>query len=421
MDSSRLGAPAPIHPSRPRRPALSRRAEAVPSSAIRDLLALVRRSEVISLAGGLPPEDLLPAADLRAALDDVLERPDALQYGPTQGEPELRAWIAEHELDGADPDRVVVTHGAQQALQLLVDVLVDPGTDVVVERASYVGMLQPLRAAGARLHDVAGDHDGLATLELSRRLHDGLSPRLAYLAPTYQNPTGSVLSTARRRQVANLANAHRFVVIDDDPYRRLGFDAAAPSRLRADVPDELAVTVGSFSKCVAPGLRVGWLHGPRWLVDAVVRLKQAADLHTSTFGQRAVLALVSRDGWLDEHCDGLRTRLALRAERLVEALHRELGHLVEVEPPAGGMFVWARLDAAVGDTDQLARAALGHGVAIVPGSAFDPSGLPSDGARLCFASVPAEQLDVAATRLADAVREQRRGVVAASMATEGAS
>lgn len=421
MDTSAVGAPAPIDSCPPRHPALSRRAHAVPSSAIRDLLALVRRSEVISLAGGLPPEDLLPAADLRASLDDVLGHPDALQYGPTPGELELRAWIAEHELGGADPDRVVVTHGAQQALQLLVDALVDRGTDVVVERASYVGMLQPLLAAGARLHDVHGDRDGLLASELARRLTGGLSPRLAYLAPTYQNPTGSVLSAARRRRVADLASVHRFVVIDDDPYRRLGFDGAAPPRLRADVPDELAVTVGSFSKCVAPGLRVGWLHGPRWLVDAVVRLKQAADLHTSTFGQRAVLTLVSRDGWLDEHCDGLRARLALRAERLVDALHRELGPLVEVEPPAGGMFAWARLDAAVGDTDQLARVALRHGVAIVPGSSFDPSGRPSDGARLCFASVRSEQLDVAAARLADAVREQRRDVVAASSATEGGS
>jgi 2-aminoadipate transaminase len=403
-------------------PALSRRAHAVPSSAIRELLDVVGRRDVISLAGGLPDGSVLPSAALTGELSRVLATPGALQYGPTQGDPALRAWIAQHELGGADPDRVVVTHGAQQALQLLVDALVDPGDDVVVERASYVGMLQPLRSAGATLHPVRGDAQGVSPLELSELLGAGLRPKLVYLAPTYQNPTGSLLSDVRRRQLGLLARAHGVVLVDDDPYRRLGFDGAAPPRLRAHVPEELAVTVGSFSKFVAPGLRVGWLHGPRWLVQAVVRLKQAADLHTGSLDQGAVMALLTRDGWLEQHVATLRPRLHARAAVLVEEVERRLGDVVRIDVPRGGMFAWARVHESVGHTDELARTALANGVAFVPGSAFDPAGRPSNGARLCFATLAPDQLRAAVARLDAAVREQLRasasrpvGAVASSM------
>jgi 2-aminoadipate transaminase len=386
----------------------------VPSSAIRDLLSVVRRTDVISLAGGLPDGDMLPAAAISREMATVLRDRTALQYGPTEGEPELREWIARHELGGADPERVVVTHGAQQALQLVVDALVEPGDAVVVERSSYVGMLQPLLAAGADVHDVEGDEQGMRTLELAELLGSGVRPVLCYLAPTHQNPTGSVLAAVRRRHVGRLAAAHGVVVIDDDPYRRLGFDGTAPERLRTHVPDELAVTIGSFSKVLAPGLRVGWLHGPRWLVDAVVRLKQAADLHTGTLDQRVVLALLRRDEWMQAHLASARRVARHRAQVLAEALESSTGGALRAELPSGGMFLWAQLDEELGDTDRLARFALDAGAAIVPGSVFDHRGRPSNGARLCFASVPPDRLAEAARRLGLAVDRRRADAVAAS-------
>jgi DNA-binding transcriptional MocR family regulator len=389
----------------------------VPGSAIRDLLSVVRRRDVISLAGGLPDPGCLPAAEVAQAAATALRAPDTLQYGPTEGEPELREWIAQHELGGVDPDRVIVTHGAQQALQLAVDALVDPGSAVVVERSSYIGMLQPLLAAGADLHDVEGDHDGVRTLELAELLGTGLDPALCYLAPTHQNPTGSVLAPVRRQHLGRLARAHRVVVVDDDPYRSLGFDGPAPERLRTHVPDELAVTVGSFSKVLSPGLRVGWVHGPRWLIDAVVRLKQAADLHTGTLDQRIVVAMVRRDGWLEQHLATTRRVSRHRAEVLVDAVQSMTGGALRAEMPTGGMFLWAQLDEAIGDTDRLALHALDAGVAIVAGSAFDHRGRPSQGARLCYASEPPNRLVEAAGRLAVAVDRCRDEVVAASSAS----
>lgn len=404
-------------PAPPGRPSVSSRAAAVPSSAIRDLLSVVRNRDVISLAGGLPDDASLPAAAVTRELTTVLRDRTALQYGPTEGEPELRRWIAQHELGGVDPEQVVVTHGAQQALQLVVDALVDPGAPVVVERSSYVGMLQPLLAAGADVHDVEGDEHGMGTLELAELLGSGLRPVLCYLAPTHQNPTGSVMSAVRRRHVGRLAAAHGVVVIDDDPYRRLGFDGSAPDRLRTHVPEELAVTIGSFSKVLAPGLRVGWMHGPRWLVDAVVRLKQAADLHTGSLDQRVVLALVRQDDWMQEHLVAARRVARHRAEVLVEALDSSTRGALRAELPSGGMFLWAQLDEEHGDTDRLTRHALDAGVAIVAGSAFDHRGRPSNGARLCFASVPPDRLAEAAGRLAAAVDRCRVEAVAASTAS----
>ena len=384
---------------------LSARAMRSGSSVIRDLLSVVQDDRILSLAGGLPDTGGLPAGEVAAAVERICGAGGAaLQYGPTEGEPALRAWIAANELDGADPSDVLVTHGAQQALGLLVDALVDPGDVVVVERTSYVGMLQPLGRAGASIVDVGSDADGMRTEGLEALLRAGARPTLCYLCPTYQNPTGTVLSEDRRRHLGELAARYRFVVIDDDPYRDLGFDPA-PSRLRAHVPAELAVSVGSFSKTVAPGLRVGWVHAPRALVDAMVTMKQADDLHTNTLSQRVLLDLLGRPGWRDERTAALVATHRRRGGALIEGLVSRLGARVAVEPMAGGMFVWASFPGCPVDTDELLARALEHGVAFVPGSAFDHRGRPNRSARLCCATLSPELLDVAAARLAAAVDE----------------
>lgn len=377
---------------------LAARAAGLRSSAIRDLLALTAAPDVLSLAGGLPAFETLPADDVATAVVELLAAGrGALQYGQTEGEGVLRAWIAEHELDGATADRVLVTHGSQQALRLLVEALVEPGDAVVVERPSYLGMLQALATSGADVVDVACDEDGIDVDELAALLAAGLRPKLCYLAPTFQNPSGSVLPDERRAVLGELAERHGFVVIDDDPYRELGFEAV-PTRLRAFVPDDLAVTLGSFSKTLAPGLRVGWVHGPAWLTPILTRLKQAADLHTNSLGQGVVASLVARPGWLEDAVAQRRVLYRRRAEAATAALARHLPDLV-VPSPRGGMFVW--LDLGV-DTDELLAAALAHGVAFVPGSAFDHRLRPSRHGRLCYATLDGPDLDEAARRLATA-------------------
>lgn len=379
---------------------LSRRAAGATSSVIRDLLAVTRQLGMLSLAGGLPDETTLPGPEIAELVGRVVggDR-SALQYGPTEGEPRLREWIADHELDGAEPDQVLVTHGAQQALALLADALVDPGDVVVVERASYVGALQPLRRAGARFVDVGSDRDGMRTDELEALLVAGARPKLLYVCPTFQNPTGSVMSAARRAHLGELAARHRVVVVDDDPYRALGF-TAPPARLRDHVPAELAVTVGSFSKTVAPGLRVGWVHGPRWLTDALVTSKQAQDLHTGTLSQRLLVELLADPDWLAVRSAALVEIYRPRAVALTDGLTRRLGDRVRIDTPVGGMFAWADFPGCPLDTDELLRLALLEGVAFVPGSAFDHLSRPGVSARLCFSSLDESRLDEATDRLA---------------------
>ena len=291
------------------------------------------------------------------------------------------------------------------------DALVDPGDTVVVERTSYVGMLQVLTPSGAQLVDVGSDEHGMVCDELELLLASGLRPKLVYLAPTFQNPTGTVLSGERRRHLGRLAAHHGFVVVDDDPYRSLGFEEP-PERLRDHVPADLAVTVGSFSKSIAPGLRVGWVHAPEWLTPALVRLKQSVDLHTGSLSQRLVLDLVERPGWCAARAGRQRELHSSRAGALAAALERHLGETARFYEPRGGMFTWVRFDLEGADTDALLPLAIEHGVAVVPGSAFDPAGRPSPDARVCFATLDEADLDMAVARLARAVeqlRARRRG------------
>jgi 2-aminoadipate transaminase len=392
------------------RPALSAAAGRVPTSTIRDLLALTEDDRVLSLAGGLPAVGHVHDAVLAEIAARVLAEPDAAQYAPTEGWAPLRAWLAAGLAGGDDPPAaagdVRVTHGSQQALELTVRALVDRGSAVVVEQPTYLGAVQALRAVDAAVRAVPVDADGMDTDRLAGLLAGGLQPRLCYLAPTYQNPSGAVMSPERRAHLGALADRYGFVVVDDDPYRDLGF-APPPPRLRRWVPPELAVTLGSFSKVLAPGLRVGWLHGPGWLVEPLTRLKQAADLHTSTVAQRVVAEAVVRPGWLAGRAERLVALYRHRAGVLAGALAGAAGDRLGFAVPRGGMFLWARLAptrrSPAPDAAALLPKALALGVAFVPGAAFALADPPADHLRLCFATLPDDDLREAATRLAAAL------------------
>lgn len=399
-----MAATAPARPTSP--PRLSQAAGRVPSSAIRDLLALTASDGVLSLAGGLPALDLVHDPVLADIAAHVLADPGAAQYGLTEGWPPLRTWVAgqlasERGAPPATAAEVRVTHGSQQAIELVMRALVDPGDEVVVEAPTYLGAVQALAPTRARVHAVPVGPDGMDTEALARWLADGLRPRLCYLAPTFQNPSGAVMTAERRAHLGALADRYGFVVVDDDPYRALAF-TEAPPRLRHHLPPQLSVTLGTFSKTLAPGLRVGWLHGPDWLTVAITRLKQAADLHTSTVSQRIVAEAVTRPGWLDRRTDRLVARYRRRAGLLAEALRRHAGDRLTFAEARGGMFLWARL-ADGRDTAALLPDALREGVAYVPGTAFSCSPAPSPHLRLCFATLDDDELDEAARRLARAL------------------
>ena len=380
------------------------------SSAIRDLLALTRSPGVLSLAGGLPAAELFPAHRIAEIIERLLrtDPASALQYGPTEGEPRLREWIARYEGAragrAADPARVLVTAGSQQALDLLARALCSPGDVVVVERPAYLGALQALSAAGAVLEPVPVDADGLDVDDLALRLARGMRPVAVHTVATFQNPTGAVLARGRRERLAGLAERYGFTVIEDDPYAEIRFDAAPVAPIRSFGDPERVATLGSFSKTVAPGLRVGWVVLPRRLVGPVTRLKQAADLQSASLGQAVVADLVADEAWWARHLDALRSTYAARAGALATALGQVFGERLRLTAPRGGMFLWGRFTDGTPAAPLLA-AALRRGVAFVPGEEFCVGDPDRHALRLSFATLAPAELADAARRLGRAHRD----------------
>ena len=370
------------------------------SSAIRDLLEITERPGIVSLAGGLPNPATFPTDAIARATATVLaEDPvGALQYGPTEGVRPLRRWIADRHQLGADgEEQVLVTSGSQQALELLTRALVDPGGGVALSDPAYVGALQAFRAAGAELTAIPGDADGMRVDVLAERLRAGARPALVYVVANFDNPSGSTLSSRRRAELAALADRYGFWIVDDDPYGDLRWRGTTPGSLR-DLTDR-TITLGSTSKVLAPGLRIGWAVAPVEVLRSMAILKQSADLHTSSLTQQVVHRVLAEPGFLDGHLATLRTTYQRQAQHLVAGLRTQLGDRLAVAEPDGGMFLWAELRDQHADTASLLATAVAHGVAFVPGAAFGVEDLHPRRMRLSYATADPAGLDLAVERL----------------------
>ena len=385
------------------RPALARRVARTRSSEIRDLLRVAESPGVLSLAGGLPAPESLPTDRVRRAVAAALDvsgptGASALQYGPTEGLDELRALVAPGTAGSpalGPADGVLVTTGSQQAIGLVVRALVDPGSAVVVEDPLYLGTRQVLDASGARLVPVPVDDDGLDLDRLAHLLETGMRPRLVVVVPNHSNPSGATLSADRRVALGALAMRYGFAILEDDAYHGLGFAGPAPAPIRHHAPDH-TVTLGSASKMIAPGLRVGWLGAPTWLAPTLTLVKQTLDLHTSSLDQLVVAEILHDEAFLDAHLTTVRARLAERAATLQAAL----AGTVTTRIPAGGMFCWGT---ARTDTRAALPHAIGRGVAYVPGDAFSVARDGRRDLRLSFATLAPTDLRVAADRLREAL------------------
>lgn len=382
---------------------LSRRAEAVRSSAIRDLLTLTARPDVISLAGGLPAPDLLPRERIADAAAAALTDPASVQYTETAGLARLREVVAAHESARCGRTftaaEVLVTSGSQQGLDLLARTLLDPGDAVVVEDPAYVGALQVFQAAGADLHPVALDEDGMRVDELGRLLARGLRPALVHTVSSFHNPRGVTLAPGRRRELVRLADRYGFLVVEDDPYGLLAFDGRPLTPVGAH--GERVIRLGSASKVLAPALRVGWLTGPADIRAGIERLRQAADLCGSALTQAIAADLLVDGAWFDAHLARVRAATRDRARAFTTAVAEHLPG-VTCSRPRGGMFCWLEFPPGV-DTAALLPRALAAGVGFVPGSAFAVASDRTRTARCCFASVGEAELIEAVRRLAGCV------------------
>jgi 2-aminoadipate transaminase len=378
-------------------------------SPVRELLALTQgKPDVISLAGGLPASELFDVQRIASAFRFVLSHNGSahLQYSPTEGMPELRKRLSERMAANgiaADPASVLVTSGAQQALLLTAAVLLTDADTVLVEEPTYLAALQCFQLFGARVVSVPSGPDGMDIAALEAAVVRE-SPTMIYLVPTFANPTGRTLSVAGRLAVIDVARRYGVWLVEDDPYSDLRYRGDGVPPLAALAPEAANVIYcGSLSKICAPGLRMGWLHGPDDLIDAAAVAKQAVDLHSSTVDQAAVANYLANTD-LSARVDQIRRVYGARRDAMLSELERSaLPSHAEWTDPDGGMFVWLRVGGGV-DTGALLPDAIGAGVAFVPGAPFYAERPDISTMRLSFVSHQPAALRVGIQRLRTVLR-----------------
>ncbi|HEY6641930.1 PLP-dependent aminotransferase family protein [Povalibacter sp.] len=379
---------------------LSQRAQKLTSSAIREILKVTERPEVISFAGGLPSAATFPVEHIRKACDSILTTAPspALQYGPTEGYKPLREWVVQrHSREGApiDIDQVLITTGSQQALDLLGKVLIDVDSRVLVETPTYLGALQSFSLSEPEFVSVPSDDQGPIIAAMTRDLTDG--GRFMYCLPNFQNPTGRRMPVQRRKELIDVAAKAGLPLVEDDPYGSLSYRGEQLPSLWSMNPGGV-VHMGSFSKVFAPGLRVGYVIAPEKLALKLVQAKQAADLHTPSFTQRIVHEVI-KDGFLDDHIPQIRQLYASQCRAMLDALQQHFPKGCSWNEPEGGMFIWVRLPQHIDTMQLLDKAIAEEKIAFVPGAPFFANDPQHNTMRLSFVTVPKEKIEDGIARL----------------------
>lgn len=371
------------------------------------------QSGIISLAGGMPPEDLFDLEGIRQAAQRVTERKAnmsrALQYGETEGDPHLREQVA-HLMDergviGVEPKSVLITTGASQGIDLAARALLEPGDVLAVERPTFLATLNAARLCQAQVVGLPIDEDGLLVEGFEQLLDEEKSVKALYVMPTFSNPSGAVLSLERRHRLLEVAQEHGVVVVEDDAYGSIWFREAPPPSLlglaqQMDTPP-VCVYLSTLSKIVAPGLRLGWAIAPASLLERLTVVKQIADAHTSSLDQ-AIAAAYLESGRLPSHLDRLRAGYRERSRWLTEAICEEIpAGLLQFSQPRGGMFLWCRL--TEGSAHEIAKAALEQKVTVIRGDPFFPGAPEDQYLRLSYSKLRKDDACEAARRLAAAM------------------
>lgn len=381
---------------------LAARAEKMNPSVLREILKVTERPGIISLAGGLPSPKTFPIQAFADACADVLHNDGqaALQYAASEGYGPLRQAVADMLPWNVDPAQVLITTGSQQGLDLVAKVLLDPGSKVLVETPTYLGALQAFGPMEPVPQSVASDDEGVIVDDLIAQSKDA---RFVYLLPNFQNPTGRTMTEARRAAVSTAAAKAGLPIVEDNPYGDLWFDEVPPLPLTARNP-EGCIYLGSFSKILAPGLRLGFLVAPKAIYPKLLQAKQAVDLHTPIFTQRMVSS-VMKDDFLATHVPTIRALYKRQRDAMVAALRREMAGLdVKFNVPVGGMFLWLRMPEGI-DTVALLPRAVERNVAFVPGAPFYAGEGDPRTMRLSFVTANVDEIDTAIAALAATVRE----------------
>jgi len=390
----------------------AQRARTLSASSIRELLKVTQIPDIISFAGGLPAPELLPTEEVAAATAEILRThgTQALQYGPTEGYMPLREWVADRlsttEMH-VTPENILITTGSQQALDLLARVFLDPDDSLLIESPTYMGALQTWNMYGVRYFGVPMDEQGLLVERLEEQLQRH-RPKLIYVLPTFQNPSGVTLSLERRARLVELIERHGLLLLEDDAYAQLRYEGEdLPSllhiagRAAGGFPDRVFY-LGTFSKVLAPGMRLGWIAAPAEVTHKLVMAKQGTDLHTPMFNQIIAYTLLSQ-GYLERQVPRILPVYRERRDVMLAALERHFPAQVRWTHPEGGMFIWVTLPAAI-DSADLLQEALEQRVIFVPGRAFHATGGGANTLRLSFSNSKNERIETGIERLGQALR-----------------
>lgn len=372
----------------------------VGDSFIGEMLRAAQNPDMISFAGGLPALELFPDQELRESFQKVFEEQgsSALQYSQTAGYPSLREWIASQHRRNQNPasfSEVIITTGSQQGLSLLAQTFLDPGDTVFLETPTYLGAIQAFEGFRAKFQMIPSDEEGIIPIELEKALKV-IIPKFLYLIPNYQNPSGKIMGLNRRQELLKVAQKYNLLLVEDNPYGELRYEGDSLPNL-VELADNV-VYLGTFSKVLAPGLRVGYVLGDEEVIAHLEKTKEGVDLHSNNLTQRAVFEYL-KQGYLPEHIHKLREVYGVRRKAMVDAIQTYLGDKVEMIVPAGGLFLWAKLigiDNSFDYVDEMIQ----QNVLYVPGALFYADGRVSNEVRLNYSCSTPEIIEEGVKRLA---------------------
>jgi 2-aminoadipate transaminase len=388
----------------------ARRMSHMAVSAIREILKVTEQPEIISFAGGMPAPELFPVAAIAQAHADVFreEGPAALQYSRTEGWKPLREWIASRmRTQGiqTDASRVLITSGSQQGIDIVGKIFLDPGDAVLVENPCYLAALQSFNGHEASFIGVDSDDQGIKVDQIEQVLSQS-RPKLIYLVPDFQNPKGTTLSTERREQLIDISRRYRIPILEDDPYGELRYRGTRPKSLAALDEDGLVIRLSTFSKTISPGIRIGWITASEEILQTLVIVKQATDLHTSTIEQRAAARLLQSFDY-DAHVAHLCEVYGERCDTMLKAIETHFPSEASWTRPEGGLFLWVELPEAV-NAEEVFKDAIRERVAFVPGTSFFANEPQHNFIRLNFSNQLPEMIEEGIKRIGSVLKRRMK-------------
>ena len=356
----------------------ARRAQRITGSQIRNFFSLAERPEVISFAGGFPGSDYLPKKEVAQALAEIFaeEGQQALQYTPTEGIYRLRAYLASkmtREGVNCSAEDIIITDGGQQALDLLSRILINPGETVLVEEPAYIGSIGAIRSYGGIPTGVGLDDGGAQPESIEQVIHrlqsKGKTPKFFYTVPNFHNPTGYTTTLERRREILALASRYNFLIVEDNPYGEICYEGTVPESYKSLDQEGRVIYLGSFSKTLAPGIRIGWMAAGQGLIEKIVLAKQTADLCSSSLGQHLALRL-SEDGFVDRHVQEVIGSYRRKRDAMLSSMEQHFPSRLTFSHPHGGFYIWVNFPPEYPTACELLYSSLKQNVAFVHGEGF---------------------------------------------------